>query len=48
MTTPESPTSASIPAVAARNASGSQLGNPDAANARRPARDPTPIAAPMA
>ena len=48
MTTPESPISASNPAAAARNASGSQSGAPIAVNVRRPTREPTPISAPMA
>ena len=47
-TTPESPTSASTPAAAARNASGSQSGRGESVRARRPTREPTPIAAPMA
>src|SRR6516164_6316070 len=45
---PERPTSANTPAAAARAESPSQLGSDDAASARRPTRDDTPIAAPMA
>src|ERR1700730_1002959 len=48
VTRPESPSNASTPAAAARSESPSQLGSGDAANARRPTRDHTPIAAPMA
>jgi hypothetical protein len=48
ITTPERPTSASTPAAAARNASGNHFGSGDAINVRRPRRDPTPIAAPIA
>src|SRR4029077_2264776 len=48
ITTPERPTSANTPAAAARNASGNHFGNWDAVNVRRPTRDPTPSAAPIA
>ena len=48
MTTPDSPSSASTPAVAARSASASHSGSGDVASARRPTREPTPIAAPIA
>ena len=48
VTTPDSPTSASTPATAARTASGSHFGSGDAASVRRPTREPTPIAAPIA
>ena len=46
-TRPDSPSSASTPATAARSESASQAGSGDAASARRPTRDPTPIDAPM-
>ena len=48
VTTPESPSNASTPAAAARTESPSQFGSGEAANARRPTRDHTPIAAPTA
>src|SRR4051794_16406544 len=48
MTTPERPTSASTPAVAARTASGNHVGSREASNVRRPMREATPIAAPIA
>ena len=48
VTRPDSPTNANTPAAAARRESPSQVGSDDAANARRPTRDHTPIAAPMA
>ena len=48
MTNPDSPSSASTPAVAARSESASQSGSGDAASARRPTRDPTPMTAPSA
>ena len=48
VTTPDNPSSASTPATAGRPASPTQLGIPDAVTSRLPARDPTPIAAPIA
>ena len=48
VTTPDNPTSASTPAIAGLPASATHLGSPDAVTSRLPARDPTPIAAPIA
>ena len=48
VTMPDSPTSASTPAIAARSESASQPGSGDVPRARRPTREPTPIDAPMA
>ncbi len=48
VTKPDNPVSANTPAVAARNESPSHQGNDAAASARRPTREPTPIAAPAA
>ena len=48
VTTPDRPTSASTPAVAARNASGSQSGSGEPCTVRRPTCDATPSAAPIA
>lgn len=47
VTAPERPKRASTPAVAARNASGSQPGRGEAASVRRPTFEPTPINAPI-
>src|ERR1700743_2908259 len=47
-TIPDSPSSASTPAIAARSESPSQSGSGDATRARRPMREPTPMNAPMA
>ena len=47
-TAPESPIRAMTPAAAARSASGIQFGSGEAASSRRPTRDPTPAAAPIA
>ena len=48
VTTPDNPSRASTPAVAARSESGSQRGSGDAPRARRPTREPTPMDAPTA
>ena len=48
VTTHDSPSSANTPAQAARSESPSQYGSDHATKARRPTRDDTPIAAPMA
>ena len=48
MTAPDNPSSASTPAIAGLPASATHLGIPEAVNKRMPARDPTPIAAPIA